>query len=150
LSDLRFGDFDGNGITDVISISGGKWTVSGGARTTWQELTPALSSSLANVFIGDVDGIKGDDIVRYVRSGPVSAKWEVSSGGAAPWVTLTSISYPNTTAMQYFNPTARMTTFVGRFDIWQGADVLALEFTRGSRIFSKGHTDLAPYGLYAY
>ena len=43
-----------------------------------------------------------------------------------------------------------MKTFVGRFDIWQGADVLALEFTRGSRIFSKGHANLAPYGLYAY
>jgi len=150
LSDLRFGDFDGNGITDVISISGGKWAVSWGARTTWKELNPTLSSSLANVFIGDIDGVKGDDIVRYVRSGPVSAKWEVSSGGAGPWVTLTSISYPNTIAMQYFNPSGRMTTFVGRFDIWQGADVLALEFTRGSRIFSKGHTDLAPYGLYAY
>lgn len=45
--------------------------------------------------------------------------------------------------MQYLNPSGRMKTFLGRFDIWQGADVVALEFTRGSRIFSKGHTDLA-------
>jgi FG-GAP-like repeat len=150
LSALRFGDFDGNGITDVVSISAGKWSVSWGARSTWQELNARLSSSLADVLIGDVDGVMGDDIVRYVRSSQSNAKWEVSSGGTGPWVTLTSISYPNDVAMQVLNPTGRMKSFIGRFDIWQGADVLALEFTRGSRIFSKGHAEMTTYGLYAY
>ncbi len=150
LSALRFGDFDGNGVTDVASIVGGKWAVSWDARSTWQQLNPTLSSSLASVYIGNVDGLPGDDIVRYVRTSAIGAKWEVSSGGASPWSTLTSFTYPDTFAMRVLNPTGRMKTFVGRFDRWQGADLLALEFTRRSRIFSKGHANLEPHGRYAH
>ncbi len=150
LSALRFGDFDGNGVTDVISISGGRWAVSWGARSTWEQLNPDLSSSLASVSIANVDGIPGDDIVRYVREDAISGRWEVSSGGAGPWTTLTSFSYPDTYQNRLLNLTAYMKTFVGRFDAWNGADVLALEYSRGSFLFSLEHANLSPYGLYAY
>jgi hypothetical protein len=150
LSALRFGDFDGNGVTDVLGISGGKWSVSWDARSTWQPLNPTLSSSLASVFIGNVDGVPGDDIIRYVRENAISGRWDVSSGGAGPWTTLTSFSYPDTYPNQLLNPAAYMRTFVGRFDVWNGSDLLALEYSRGGRLFSAGHANLAAYGLYAY
>jgi hypothetical protein len=150
LDEFRFGDFDADGYTDVVTISRGRWAVSWAARSEWDELNPTLSSSLAGVFIGDVDGLKGDDIVRHVHSNPVNPVWEVSSGGAKPWVPLTAIVYPNTCAMQALRPARWARTFVGRFDMWQGADLLVVEWTRGSRIFSKGHSTMDRYGLYAY
>lgn len=43
LSALRFGDFDGNGVTDVVSISGGIWSISWDATTTWRPLGASCS-----------------------------------------------------------------------------------------------------------
>jgi hypothetical protein len=150
LSSLRFGDFDGNGMTDVIAIERGRWAVSWDARTIWLPLNPHMSSSLAEVFIANVDGIPGDDIVQLVYEDAVSVRWDVSSGGAGPWSPLTSLSYRDSHENNKHNLTGHLRTFVGRFDVWNGADMLVLEYTRGSVIFSAGHANLTAYGLYAY
>ena len=149
LSSLRFGDFNGNGITDVIAIENGRWAVSWDARTPWAALNPSMSSSLASVHIANVDGVPGDDIVRFVRENGVSARWEFASGGGGPWTTLTRIDYPDVVAP--LNLTSQLRTIVGSFDVWNGGDLFVLEYSRGSFLFSRGHTaQLTPYGLYAY
>ena len=56
------------------------------ARTTWQRAQSQPVVQPGSVFIGDVDGVPGDDIVRFVRENAISARWEVSSGGAGPWI----------------------------------------------------------------
>ncbi|MGI8894056.1 MAG: hypothetical protein ACR2HE_00105 [Casimicrobiaceae bacterium] len=71
-------------------------------------------------------------------------QWSAISPGIYDWMPLQS------SWVRQLNLTSYVKTFVGRFDTWNGADVLALEFTRGSRIFSKGHANFAPHGLYAY
>ena len=37
-ADLAFGDFDGEGKTDVLRTYGGKWSVSYGGTSNWQDL----------------------------------------------------------------------------------------------------------------
>jgi hypothetical protein len=151
LSALRFGDFDGNGVTDVAAVQAGHWSVSWDARTAWQPLNTQMSSSLEQVLIGNVDGIAGDDIVRFVRENALSARWEVSSGGAGPWTALTRLDYPGNIHPLTQKPhdfVADLRTFIGRFDGLPGADLVVLEYSRGSFINTDG--TLYTYGLYAH
>ena len=153
LEDLRFGDFDGNGITDVLSRAGGSWSVSWNGTSPWQKLASNLNDDIRNVHIADVDGLPGDDIVRYVTTGLTSGRWDISSGGKTGWTTLASYSWPNNSQNQQLFVAARARTFVGRFDVWGKADLLTIdppELGRTSRIFSAGHSSFAPHGLYAY
>jgi hypothetical protein len=150
LSELRFGDFNGDGITDVLSTVGNVWSVSWGARSPWQKLNDKLSDDLGALLIGNVDGLPGDDIVRYVVDSPVKGHWEMSSGGHGPWQTLGSISYSGDPATVLAFPAGHMRSFIGRFDEWNGADILALEYTRYSRLFSMGHANFAQWGFWAH
>jgi hypothetical protein len=150
LSDLRFGDFNGDGVTDVLSTAGNVWSVSWGARSPWQKLNDKLSGDLGTLLIGNVDGIPGDDIVRYVVESPIKGRWEMSSGGRGPWQTLGTLSYPDDLATLQAFPAYRMLSFIGRFDEWNGADVLALEYTRYGRLFSFGHNNFGPWGFWAH
>jgi hypothetical protein len=72
LSDLRFGEFTGDGITDVLAVVSGRWQISGGARSAWEPLN-ALSDSVPNLFIGNVDGVGSGDIITYDEAIPTSA-----------------------------------------------------------------------------
>jgi hypothetical protein len=148
LRELGFGDFDGDGITDVLSTSGNVWSVSWSARSGWQKLNDKLSGDLGELLIGDVDGLRGDDIVRYVAESAVTGRWEISSGGRSSWHTLGTVSYPDQSPLTI--PAKRMRSFIGKFDVWPGADILALEYTRYSRLYSKGHADFTPWGFWAH
>src|SRR5262249_27431741 len=59
LSDLRFGDFTGDGVTDVLSNEGDRsyWAFSDAARGVWSNLNPALNDPVknANIFIANMD-----------------------------------------------------------------------------------------------
>jgi hypothetical protein len=37
LKDLKFGDFDGDGVTDVLAVVAGRWAISSGGRGTWKQ-----------------------------------------------------------------------------------------------------------------
>lgn len=150
LSELRFGDFDGDGITDVLSTNGNAWSVSWGGRSPWQKLNDKLDGDLGSLLIGNVDGLPGDDIVRYVHDDPYNGHWEMSSSGRGPWQTLGSLSYPPDPNNPYAFPAWRTLTFIGRFDEWNGADLLVLQPDRRSRIFSQGHAQMAPWGMWAH
>ncbi|MGA9525059.1 MAG: FG-GAP-like repeat-containing protein, partial [Myxococcaceae bacterium] len=68
LTDLRFGDFNGDGAADVLSRSGGRWAVSWSGLSGWQNLNPTLSDNVESLHIANVDGLPGDDILRYVAT----------------------------------------------------------------------------------
>jgi hypothetical protein len=150
LSELRLGDFNGDGITDVLSTAGNVWSVSWGGRSPWQKLNDKLSDDLGALLIGNVDGIPGDDIVRYVADSPVKGHWEMSSGGHGPWQTLGTLTYPDDLQLLQVYPAWYMHSYIGRFDEWNGADVLALEWTRYSKLFSWGHNNFGQWGFWAH
>lgn len=153
LDDLKLGDFNGDGITDVLGKNGGTWAISWSARSSWQPAS-GLSDDLSKLFIANVDGLPGDDVVRYTATSYTNGRWDVSSGARTGWSTLASVSFPataDTADVCMRVPAYCATTYFGRFDDFPGADVLTLDRnTRTSRIFSKGHTNFGDHGLYTY
>jgi hypothetical protein len=55
VSDLRFGDFDGNCTTDVLSSWGGKWHVSFDGTGPWQNLNTS-NIGVSDLGLGNFDG----------------------------------------------------------------------------------------------
>jgi hypothetical protein len=55
MSDLRFGDFTGDGVTDVLGVNGGRWAISESARGSWLQLNPHLGDDITSLFIADLD-----------------------------------------------------------------------------------------------
>ncbi len=86
LSDLRFGDFDGNCRADVFTSSGGKWLVSYNGTGLWQVLNTS-SVALSNLRFGDFDGDGKTDV--FTASG---GKWRISSGGTGSWQVINNSS----------------------------------------------------------
>ena len=94
LDKLRFGDFNGDGVTDILAVQDGHWAVSWGGTTTWAPLNPALRDPVAPLLIGDLDADGRDDLVRYTPSAQgLSGTWEVSWGGRAGWTLLDTFTW---------------------------------------------------------
>jgi len=67
---LRFGDFDGDGKTDVFTTGGGAWKYSSAAASTWQTLPGAPGvSDVTGLIVGDFDADGRTDIGRYYATG---------------------------------------------------------------------------------
>lgn len=100
-NELRFGDFNGDGVTDVLANIGGHWSVSDSARAQWRTLNPSLNDSVdgAGMFIANLDPDDNiDDILKLEvknvsRSAPGLAPtvlafevtWWRSKNGTEPW-----------------------------------------------------------------
>ncbi|MBI2571370.1 MAG: VCBS repeat-containing protein [Candidatus Schekmanbacteria bacterium] len=92
LAELRFGDFDGDGIADVWRIAdGGQWVVSFGATASWatswtdadgtQRTFASSDADLDELHLGLFDDDRVTDILRVN-----GRKWDVSSGATESWV----------------------------------------------------------------
>lgn len=151
IESLRFGDFDGDRRTDVLAISAGVWSWSRGANTAWAPLNTRYSSLGDVLMIANVDGLPGDDVIRFRHTSSVVGQLEVSSAGRGPWTKLVGVTWPivqvpNGPALQY-NPRF----FAGRFGGAVSDSVLQLD-TQGrfTRQFSSGQTSFLPHSLYAH
>jgi len=82
LSELAFGDFDGDGRADVLQTTGSEWQVSYGGEGAWERLN-ASSYTLDALAVADFDGDGVDDVFA-----PSGGEWRVSWGGSQPWETL--------------------------------------------------------------
>jgi hypothetical protein len=88
MSSLRVGDFDGNGVSDVLAQSAGSLQVSWGAMSNWQAIM-STDISISEMAVGEFDGLLGDDVVtrsngKYYYSSGASGAWqELSSGDVA-------------------------------------------------------------------
>ncbi len=125
-SQLRFGDFNGDGVTDVLANIGGHWSVSDSAREGWRTLNSSLNDPVdgAGLFIANLDQDDSiDDIlkleVKDLTQGELAVQafaitWWRSKNGMEPWKvwkTYTS-KFPN------HNPDFEIPGhgMVGRFD----------------------------------
>ena len=79
LGDLAFGDFNGDGKTDVFHTSDGKWGVSYGGSGKWQKLNES-SVELGDLAFGDFNGDGKTDVFHAA-----DGKWGVSYGGSGRW-----------------------------------------------------------------
>ncbi|GIJ57794.1 hypothetical protein Vau01_053100 [Virgisporangium aurantiacum] len=87
-SEVGFGDFDGDGKTDVFRATGYRWYYSSGGTGRW--VPGALSGlRLSQVRFGDFDDVPGTDV--FTVSGD---QWQFSSGGTGAWQPLATSSLP--------------------------------------------------------
>jgi hypothetical protein len=148
LSDLHFGDFNNDRITDVIAVQGGHWSVSWGAKSPWQTLNPSLSSSLKSLIIADINHNGSDDILRYTATSELAGKWEVSWDGRSGWQPLAIMTWPE--AYQPLRPAYSVLGFAGRFSNPAETTLLVVDLTRLGRLYNKATSGLVAHSLYAY
>jgi hypothetical protein len=137
VSAFRFGDFDGDGITDVLKRGSAGYEISSGAVSSW---TPwgSQKADPTGFLVADVDGLPGDDLVRYVSTGSSSGRWEVSSQGRNAFATLATA------------PAGDGLGFVGRFKGGAKADLIGVNASRMGQILSAGSKSFAPHGRHPY
>ncbi|MBK7862631.1 MAG: VCBS repeat-containing protein [Archangiaceae bacterium] len=150
LGDLRFGDFNGNGLTDVLSRAGnGQWQISWDARSPWDPVYNHYED-FSGMRVANVDGIPGDDLVRYTVLQPINGRWDVASGARGGWAFLTARAWPPLEPYLTFRPAQTMRWALGRFNGLTTASLLEVDFTRQSLIFTRNSTPNTPYGLFSY
>ena len=88
---LRFADFTGDGVTDVLAVQGGRWSISEGATGSWQTLNSKLSNDLDSVALADLDKDRREDVVRFEKSG-ATRRLRFAAGGRSNWTPLTTIT----------------------------------------------------------
>ena len=84
IKDVRVGDFDGDGKTDLFFTRNHQWQIWYGSTRTWTA-TGSSSKGISELLFGEFDDIKGTDIATVLQSG-----WVYSSGSAGPWAPLNS------------------------------------------------------------
>ena len=63
IDNLEFGDFNGDGITDVFTHDAGEWLVSYSGTSAWTHLNTS-SYGLGEIRFGDFDGDNITDVFR--------------------------------------------------------------------------------------
>lgn len=153
MNKLRFGDFTGDGVTDVLSVESGRWSISESARGPWTRLNPALGDDVERLLIADVDNNNRDDLIRFVSKprGVQGSRqtwdvgWQVSYDGLTPWQTLQTYSF---TFEKDEGTVFPAYGFAGRFDDDQGADLVAIDPTRRGNFVNRRKTQWR--SVYAY
>ncbi len=80
---LRFGDFNGNGTTDVFRTKDGQWYFSEGGKSNWVKLAHDATLGISDLAFGDFNGDKKMDVFATVNG-----QWKYSSGGTGAWQNL--------------------------------------------------------------
>jgi hypothetical protein len=158
LSELRFGDFTGDGVTDVLAVESGHWAISESARWPWRPLNASLKDKVAGLFIANMDPDDNiDDILRReIQVKPASIGWppskdldfEViwwrSKNGVDRWREFKrySFKYPSwqPRGVGFVYPGFG---FVGRFGAASGG-TLTVDEKRIGHFFSPGSAQVAP------
>jgi hypothetical protein len=126
---LRFGDFTGDGVTDVLGLNGGRWAISDAARGSWRQLNASLGEDVSSLMIADLDNNNIDDLLKLRVSARslwpspglrLSYKWYVSDDGRTPWRELKSYVWDHLG----FEPVLSGRGFAGRFGSAPGGGVL--------------------------
>ena len=158
LSELRFGHFNNDRITDVIAVQGGRWSVSWGGTTEWAPLNNALGTSLESVLIGDIDHNGVDDILRYRVistlpphesncSFPSVGYGKCRGTGAATGERSRRYRGRQT----FLTPCARPSPRVSRRLPGVGrADLLSVDYTRMGSVYNLTGKTFLGHSLYAY
>jgi hypothetical protein len=79
MKDMRFGDFDGDGKTDIFITHQGQWRVFRGATKQW-EVVNTSNKPISELLFGDFDRVRGTDVATVL-----SDRWAVSSAATSSW-----------------------------------------------------------------
>ena len=144
MNELRFGDFTGDGVTDVLAVESGRWAISRSARGTWRRLNRTLGDEVANLYIANMDADDNiDDILRLDietrgRSNTPAritrARWWRSKNGREPWQLWKSYEFKFSNTPEFVTP---RDGFVGRFGAAPGGGTLIIGPTRFGHFHSK-------------
>jgi hypothetical protein len=137
MSALRFGDFTGDGVTDVLSVSGGKWSISDAARGPWTRINQFHGDDVSRLFIADLNNNNIDDLLKLeTKAVPLGLgrvrltfSWHISDDGRSRWRPLKSYTWER----RGFEPLLAGRAFAGRFGAAPGGAVLLIDVER------KGH-----------
>lgn len=158
LKDLLFGDFTGDGVTDVLAVDNGHWAISESARKKWQPHNPFVKDPVRGLFVAnmDSDDSKDDVLQLEIRPKPgvgdkdVEVIWWRSKNGTDNWTEFKryTFKYPSNQpdGIGYVYPHLG---FVGRFGP-QAAGTLVIDEKRRGRFFSLGSWNVEWVSLYPY
>jgi hypothetical protein len=140
---LQFGDFNGDGVTDVLAVVRGHWAVSDSATGNWHELNANLGDAVENLLIANMDRDDNiDDILRLERhiqplaGGSMRARliWWRSRNGVEPWRRWKDYVFKYSPSQEVINP---VFGYVGRFGAGPGGGVLIIDPYRFGHFYSE-------------
>jgi hypothetical protein len=163
MKQLRFGDFTGDGVTDVLAVENGRWAISESATGTWRRLNSRLGNAVENLIIANMDPNDNiDDILRLERQikrtqiGSLSRvrttfTWWRSKNGTEPWRKWKDYVFEFIDSREVVLPTFG---FAGRFGAAPGGGTLVIDQNRLGHFYSEAEiaagaapdwTSLFPY-----
>ena len=153
LSELRFGDFTGDGVTDVLSVDGGRWSISESARGPWRRINTALGSAVRPLLLANMDADDNvDDLLdvqrsvvpisvgNAVRSYRVTLTERRSRNGTAAWTTWQQRQWTVPVSPEYVVP---VWAFAARFGAAPGGGTMLIDPTRHGDFYSAAEVRVA-------
>ena len=154
ISQLRFGDFNGDGKTDVLRSDGSLWWVSYGGTGPWVGLSQAQNIPLSELRFADLDGNQRTDVF-HIQNGV----WYWKKDGIGGWLRLNAAQWSTTSDLVFadFDGDGRADIGLlgagGRWQYWSGGTAIvatALHVPNGGEIlgtpFATGHFASYPIG----
>jgi hypothetical protein len=147
MSKLRFGDFTGDGVTDVLGVVGGRWAISESARGSWSQLNPTLGDDVSTLFIADLNHNNIDDLLKLEKRTTLvlgqamvrnTYTWYVSDDGRSPWRELKKYQFDRLV----FEPNLSGHAFAGRFGLAPGSGVILTGSDRFGNFFSPAEKEV--------
>lgn len=142
MSALRFGDFDGDGVTDVLAVVSGHWAISSGAAGSWTRLNQSLGDDVRALFIADVNNNNRDDLIRLKYSGTHPSgnmsetyDWEISYDGTTSWQPLKNYHW-----FWSGDGPRGVYVYAGRFGTAPGAGILTIDRQGVGRFYAPLET----------
>lgn len=163
MSELRFGDFTGDGVTDVLAVVDGHWAISESAIGPWQRLNATLGDPVKDLYIANMDPDDNiDDLLRLERHVStysvagvtyehVDLTWWRSRNGIEPWQRWKTYAfeYPLDAETE-----SVFRAFVGRFGAAPGGGTMVIDENRMGRFFSPAEVPAGGFSdwssLYPY
>jgi hypothetical protein len=142
LSNLQFGDFDGDGVTDVLAVVDGRWQFSKSARETWSVLNDTLNDSVVGLKIANMDADDNiDDIFKLERKNrragsydSTTLTWWRSKNGRDSWKEWKVYLFYYQRSSENVSP---QLGFVGRFGVAAGGGTLVIGNDRRGWFYSE-------------
>ena len=145
MSELRFGDFTGDGVTDVLAVVDGHWAISESAVGPWQRLNATLGDPVKDLYIVNMDPDDNiDDLLRLERNSytfsiasitieHVELTWWRSRNGTDPWERWRSYAFEYPLDAEHESVSH---AFVGRFGAVPAGATLVIDESRTGQFFS--------------